>query len=45
LVLGITIAKTAGIIAGTFYIENHHAMLHDERDRTPMKEHLGSVAA
>jgi predicted nucleic acid-binding protein len=39
--LGITVRKTAGIIIGTFCIENHHALLHDDRDFLPMAEHLG----
>jgi predicted nucleic acid-binding protein len=39
--LGITIRKTADIIIGTFCIEHHHALLHDDRDFAPMEEHLG----
>ena len=43
--LGVTIRKTADIIIGTFCIENHCALLHDDRDFAPMEEHLGLVAA
>jgi predicted nucleic acid-binding protein len=39
--LGITVRKTADIIIGTFCIENRHALLHDDRDFTPMQQHLG----
>jgi predicted nucleic acid-binding protein len=35
--LGITIRKTADIIIGTFCIERHHALLHDDRDFAPME--------
>jgi predicted nucleic acid-binding protein len=43
--LGITIRKTADIIFGTFCIENHHALLHDNHDFAPMEQHLGLVVA
>jgi len=43
--LGITTRKTADIIIGTFCIEHHHALLHDDRDFVPMEQHLGLVAA
>ncbi len=43
--LGITVRKTADIIIGTFCIENHHALLHDDRDFAPMQQHLGLMAA
>ena len=39
--LGITVRKTADIIIGTFCIEHRHALLHDDRDFEPMREHLG----
>ena len=39
--LGITIRKTADIIIGTFCIEHRHVLLHDDRDFSPMEEHLG----
>ena len=39
--LGITVRKTADIIIGTFCIEHHHALLHDDRDFDPMQRHLG----
>jgi predicted nucleic acid-binding protein len=39
--LGISIRKTAGIIIGTFCIERRHVLLHDDRDFSPMEEHLG----
>jgi predicted nucleic acid-binding protein len=43
--LGITVRKTADIIIGTFCIEHHHSLLHDDRDFMPMEEHLGLVVA
>jgi predicted nucleic acid-binding protein len=43
--LGITIRKTADVIIGTFCIENHHSLLHDDRDFAPMEEHLGLMIA
>ena len=43
--LGITIGKTADIIIGTFCIERHCALLHDDRDFAPMEEHLGLKTA
>lgn len=39
--LGITIRKTADIIIATYCIENHHSLLHDDRDFAPMEDHLG----
>lgn len=38
---GITIRKTIYLIIGTFCIENGHMLLHQDRDFTPMSEHLG----
>jgi len=38
---GITVRKTADIIIGTFCIEHGHALLHDDRDFSPMVDHLG----
>jgi len=43
--LGITIRKTADIIIGTYCIENHHVLLHDDRDFAPMEQHLGLMVA
>ena len=43
--VGITIRKTADIIIGTFCIEHHHVLLHDDRDFAPMEQHLGLVVA
>ena len=43
--LGVTIRKTADIIIGTFCIENHHALLHDDRDFALMEQHLGLMVA
>ena len=43
--LGITTRKTADIIIGTFCIERRCSLLHDDRDFTPMEEHLGLVAS
>lgn len=42
---GITIRKTADIIIGTFCIERRHSLLHDDRDFSPMEEHLGLMVA
>jgi predicted nucleic acid-binding protein len=39
--LGVTVRKTADIIIGTFCIEHHHTLLHDDRDFAPMEKHLG----
>ncbi|WP_416408445.1 PIN domain nuclease [Agrobacterium rosae] len=38
---GITIRKTTDLIIGTYCIEHDHALLHSDRDFTPMAEHLG----
>ncbi|NTF06950.1 PIN domain nuclease [Agrobacterium rubi] len=38
---GITIRKTTDLIIGTYCIEHGHALLHSDRDFTPMAEHLG----
>jgi len=38
---GITVRKTIDLIIGTFCIENDHGLLHDNRNFTPMAEHLG----
>ncbi len=43
--LGITIRKSADLIIGTFCIENQHILLHDDRDFTPMEQHLGLMVA
>ncbi len=43
--LGFIIRKAADIIIGTFCIEHHHALLHDDRDFAPMEEHLGLMVA
>jgi predicted nucleic acid-binding protein len=42
--LGVTVRKTADIIIGTFCIERGHRLLHDDRDFTPMEQHLGLIA-
>lgn len=39
--LGITIRKSADLIIGTYCIEHGHMLLHNDRDFTPMVEHLG----
>ena len=39
--LGITIRRTTDLIIGTYCIEHGHALLHSDRDFTPMAEHLG----
>jgi predicted nucleic acid-binding protein len=38
---GITIAKLADLIIGTFCIERGHALLHSDRDYEPMERLLG----
>jgi len=43
--LGITVRKTADVIIGTYCIEHHHSLLHDDRDFAPMEEHLGLMVA
>jgi predicted nucleic acid-binding protein len=43
--LGITVRKTADIIIGTYCIEHAHALLHEDRDFTPMQTHLGLKVA
>ena len=43
--IGITVRKTADLIIGTFCIENHCALLQDDRDFAPMEAHLGLVVA
>jgi predicted nucleic acid-binding protein len=39
--LGVTVRKTADIIIGTYCIAHGHALLHEDRDFAPMKEHFG----
>jgi predicted nucleic acid-binding protein len=43
--LGVTVRKTADVIIGTFCIEHRHALLHEDRDFTPMEQHLGLMVA
>jgi predicted nucleic acid-binding protein len=38
---GITLRKTADLIIGTWCIAHDIALLHDDRDFEPMREHLG----
>ncbi len=38
---GITVRKTVDMIIGTFCILGGHTLLHDDRDFTPMVQHLG----
>jgi len=38
---GTTIRKVADLIIGTYCIEYHHSLLHDDRDFEPMRIHLG----
>ena len=38
---GITIRKVPDLIIGTYCIEQHHSLLHDDSDFEPMREHLG----
>ena len=39
--LGVTIRKTADLIIGTFCIQHHYRLLHDDRDFSLMEQHLG----
>jgi predicted nucleic acid-binding protein len=39
--LGVTVRKMADIIIGTFCIEHHHTLLHEDRDFDPMRDRLG----
>src|ERR1700734_1727168 len=39
--LGVTIRKTADLIIGTFCIQHHHRLLHDDRDFSLMQQHFG----
>lgn len=41
--LGVTIRKTNDLIIGTYCIANGHTLLHNDRDFTPMVQHLGLV--
>ena len=43
--LGITLRKTADLIIATFCIEQHHTLLHADRDFDPMQKHLGLKVA
>jgi predicted nucleic acid-binding protein len=38
---GFTVRKTPDLIIGTYCIEHGHALLHEDRDFEPMREHLG----
>jgi predicted nucleic acid-binding protein len=38
---GVTVRKTIDMIIGTFCIENQYFLLHNDKDFTPMSEHLG----
>ncbi|MEJ0016665.1 MAG: hypothetical protein WDN25_08875 [Acetobacteraceae bacterium] len=38
---GVTVRKSADLIIGPYCIEHSHALLHDDRDFQPMREHLG----
>ena len=40
---GITITKTIDLLIGTWCIENHRPLLHNDRDFRPMAHHLGLV--
>ena len=42
---GITIRKTEGLIIGTYRIEHGQALLHDDHDFEPTREHLGLLVA
>ena len=38
---GFTIRRTIDLLIGTFCIEHHHYLIHNDRDFRPMVEHLG----
>ncbi|WP_207461639.1 PIN domain nuclease [Azospirillum sp. SYSU D00513] len=38
---GITVRKTIDMIIGTFCVEGGYALLHNDRDFEPMRQHLG----
>lgn len=38
---GITVRKTVDMIIGTFCIERGYALLHNDRDFEPIRQHLG----
>ena len=40
---GVTVRKTIDLMIGTWCIENHQPLLHDDRDFRPMVRHLGLV--
>jgi predicted nucleic acid-binding protein len=42
---GITIRKTIDLLIGTWCIANAVALLHDDRDFEPMRQHLGLLVA
>ncbi len=39
--MGVTLSKIADLIIGTFCIERHHMLLHDDRDFDALQRHLG----
>ena len=38
---GVTVRKTIDMLIATFCMENRHALLHSDRDFSPIEEHLG----
>ena len=38
---GITVRKTIDMLIATFCVENHHELLHSDRDFGPIQQHLG----
>ena len=38
---GVTVRRTIDLLIGTWCIENHTALLHNDRDFRPMVEYLG----
>jgi predicted nucleic acid-binding protein len=38
---GVTVRSSIDVVVGTFCMEHGHALLHDDRDFTPMVQHLG----
>ena len=42
---GITVRKTIDLLIGTWCIENHRPLLHNDSDFQPMARHLGLIEA
>ena len=38
---GVTVRKTIDVMIGSFCVQNHHRLLHSDRDFDPIEKHLG----